>query len=148
MPQLNQDAHVWAVYNTDCTTHCALPLYRTPVKAGFPSPATNYIEGSLDLNAYLIKHPAATSFMRTEGDSMVGAGIYSGDLLIVDRSLNIIPGKVVIAAVNGTFLIKRLQLIDGRPYLVSANPAYAPIPITQESECLIWGVVSTSIHPL
>jgi DNA polymerase V len=148
MPQLNQEANICDIYNADCSTRCVLSLHRTPAKAGFPSPASDHIEGNLDLNTYLIKHPAATSFMRTEGDSMAPAGIHSGDLLIVDRSLNFAPGKVVIAAVNGTLLIKRLQLINGQLCLVSANPAYAPIPILEESECFIWGVVTTSIHQL
>jgi DNA polymerase V len=90
-----------------------LPLYSCPVSAGFPSPADDYLEGQLDLNQHLIKHPVATFFVRVAGDSMVGAGIHSGDLLIVDRSLEPSDGRVVIAIVNGELLVKRLRMIRG-----------------------------------
>ena len=85
----------------------ALPLFTCPVSAGFPSPSDDYIEGKLDLNRHLIPNPIATFFVRVTGDSMVGAGIYSGDLLIVDRSLETRDGQVAIAVVDGELLVKR-----------------------------------------
>ncbi|OPX24836.1 MAG: peptidase S24/S26A/S26B, partial [Candidatus Cloacimonas sp. 4484_140] len=85
-----------------------LPMYKSEIKAGFPSPASDYIESTLDLNQFLIKHPAATFFVRVEGDSMIDAGIHSGDILIVDRAVQAERQKIVIAAVNGELTVKRI----------------------------------------
>ena len=93
--------NVDAVYAPDLSTRYALPVFLGRLPAGFPSPADDYIEGKLDLNRHLIKHPAATFFVRVTGDSMTGAGIHSGDLLTVDRSLEAIDGNVVVAALDG-----------------------------------------------
>jgi DNA polymerase V len=125
----------------------ALPLYTCPVSAGFPSPAEDYIEGKLDLNQYLIKNPVATFFVRVTGDSMVGAGIHSGDLLIVDRSLEPRDGRVVIAVVDGELLVKRIRIKRGRISLVAENPSYPPL-ILEEQSFEVWGVVTNVIHPL
>lgn len=125
-----------------------LPLYASRVTAGFPSPADDYMEPPLDLNQHLVKHPAATFFVRAEGDSMLGAGIHSGDLLVVDRSVTPEPGKIVIAALNGELLVKELCLHRGRWMLRSANRAFADHPLTEESELTIWGVVTHCIHAL
>ena len=84
------------------------------MRAGFPSPADDYIETMLDLNEYLIKHPAATFFVKASGESMVNAGIHSGDILIVDRSLEAVHGKIVIAALNGELTVKRLSRQQGK----------------------------------
>jgi DNA polymerase V len=125
----------------------ALPLYTCPVSAGFPSPAEDYIEGKLDLNQYLIKNPVATFFVRVTGDSMVGAGIHSGDLLIVDCSLEPRDGRVVIAVVDGELLVKRIRIKRGRISLVAENPSYPPL-ILEEQSFEVWGVVTNVIHPL
>ena len=125
-----------------------LPLYACPVSAGFPSPAEDYLEGTLDLNQYLVKHPAATFFVRVTGDSMIGAGIHAGDILIVDRSLEARDGKVVIAVVNGELLVKRLRMEKERIYLASENQDYPPLVITDLMEFEVWGVVTNVIHPL
>src|SRR2546422_657629 len=90
------------------------PLFLMPVSAGFPSPADDYIEGKLDLNEYLVKHKAATFFWRVTGDSMTGAGIHSGDLLIVDRSIEPTYGSVVIAVLDGELTVKRIEIHDGK----------------------------------
>lgn len=123
-----------------------LPLYSCKVRAGFPSPADDFIESYLDLNTHLIKHPAATFFVIASGDSMTGAGIQSGDMLIVDRSLEAAHGKIVIAAIDGELTIKRLSRTQGNLQLLPANPKYPTIDITAEQDVVIWGVVTHVIH--
>ncbi len=124
----------------------SLPLFLTKVPAGFPSPADDYLELSLDLNDYLIKHPAATFMVRASGDSMKNAGIQSGDLLIVDRSLEAVHGKIVIAAIDGELTVKRLYQQGNRVQLLPDNPAYQPITINELQDVVIWGVVTHVIH--
>jgi DNA polymerase V len=126
------------------TQYC--PLYSSRVQAGFPSPADDYIEAHLDLNEHLIKHPAATFFVKAEGDSMIGAHIQSGDLLIVDRSLTPTHGKIVIAAIQGELTVKRLYQQQGKVQLIPENPNYPIIDVTESSELVIWGVVTHIIH--
>jgi DNA polymerase V len=123
-----------------------LPLYQSPVVAGFPSPAEDEIEKNLDLNELLIRHPAATFFLRVSGSSMVKAGIHNGDMLIVDRSLEPAHGKIVVAALNGELTVKRLRLDNGRAFLVAENDSYRPIEVTEGIELHIWGVVTNVIH--
>lgn len=123
------------------------PLYSSTVRAGFPSPADDYIEDRLDLNNYLIKHPAASFFVTASGDSMQNAGIHSGDLLIVDKSLPAEHENIVIAALNGELTVKRLSRINGRVRLMPENDAFEPIDISDEDDLVIWGVVTYVIHP-
>ena len=125
-----------------------LPLYQDLISAGFPSPAQNDVEATLDLNELLIKHPSATFFLRVSGSSMIKAGIHHDDILIVDRSLEPAHGKIVIASLNGELTVKRLHRFGGRVKLVPENDAYAPIDITEEMELRIWGVVTNVIHPV
>ncbi|CAM2812258.1 LexA family protein [Legionella worsleiensis] len=124
-----------------------IPLYASTVRAGFPSPADDYIETHLDLNEYVIKHPAATFFVTASGDSMKDAGIASGDMLVVDRSLEATHGKIVIAAVNGELTVKRLSRTAGKVQLLPENNQYQPIEITGDEDLVIWGVVTHVIHP-
>ncbi len=125
-----------------------IPLFMVPVEAGFPSPADDYLEGKLDLNEYLIKHPAATLFVKAPDDSMIKAGIFPGDILIVDRSIKPTDNKVVIALIDGGFSARRMRKIKGKVFLISENENYKPIQIEPELECEIWGVVTNVIHPL
>ena len=125
-----------------------VPLYLTPVVAGFPSPAEDYIEGKLDLNKYLIKHPAATFFVRVSGDSMIGAGIHPGDILIVDRALEPADKKIVIAVINGELTVKRIRITGEKVTLVPENKNYEPIRVEEEMDFEIWGIVTNVIHPL
>ncbi len=127
-------------------TSLAVPLYSSFVKAGFPSPADDYIETHLDLNEHLIKHPAATFLVRTSGDSMIGIGIHSGDILVVDRSLEAAHGRIVIAALNGELTVKRLYRQNGEIKLLAENPDYPPINIAESFDLVIWGVVTNVIH--
>jgi DNA polymerase V len=124
----------------------AFPLFATKVAAGFPSPADDHIEASLDLNQHLVKHPAATFFVRVEGESMLGAGIYPNDILVVDRSLKPANGKVVIAVVNGELTVKRLKVGKGTLTLLAENIQYPSIEITEDMNFSIWGVVTNVIH--
>jgi len=121
-----------------------VPLYSARVQAGFPSPADDYLEGSLDLNEHLITHPAATFYCRVCGDSMTGVGIFDGDLLIVDRSLSPRNGDVVLAVLDGELTCKILDI--KRQRLLAANRQYAPIPIPENSSFEIEGVVISSIR--
>ncbi|ADF61797.1 DNA polymerase V UmuD [Enterobacter cloacae subsp. cloacae ATCC 13047] len=111
---------------------------------GFPSPAQDYVEDSLDLNKLVIKHPSATYFVRVSGDSMIGAGISHGDLLVVDRSLTAVHGDIVIAAVAGEFTVKELQT-HPRLQLIPHNPDYAPVFFAAEDELEIFGVVTFTL---
>ena len=124
------------------------PLVMTPVCAGFPSPADDYIEGKLDLNDYLVKHPAATFFVRAAGDSMIDAGIHPGDILIVDRALEPGNNNVVIAVVNGELTVKRIRKSGDKLFLMAENMYYSPIEVTEEMNAEIWGVVTNVIHPV
>jgi len=123
-----------------------LPIFLESVSAGFPSPADDYMEGKLDLNKYLIKNQSATFFVRVTGDSMINAGIYSGDILIVDRSLIPKDGSIVIAVIDSELLVKRMQYIKNKIYLSPENPKFEPIEITVEMNFEVWGVVTTVIH--
>lgn len=123
-----------------------IPLYLSKVAAGFPSPAEDYLAEKLDLNEHLIKHPTATFFVRATGNSMINAGIHENDILVVDRSLTPIHGKVVIAAVDGQLTVKRLHKKDQKYMLIPDNPDYLPIEISDDSEVYIWGVVTNVIH--
>ena len=121
--------------------------------AGFPSPAEQYLEPPLDLNELLIKRPAATYFVRVEGDSMIGAGIHEGDLLVVDRSLRPSNGDVIIASVDGDFTVKMLSLANGESTensgeirLVAANPKYPDIVLKSGQELDYFGKVTACIH--
>lgn len=124
----------------------ARPVFLSSVQAGFPSPAEDYQDKKLDLNELLIKRPSSTFFVRVSGESMRGAGIFDGDLLIVDRSLPASDNKIVIGVVSGEFTVKRIRKTGDKLFLLPENPAFKPIEITAEMEFSIWGVVLYTIH--
>lgn len=132
--------------NNENPTVITRPLFSSSVQAGFPSPAEDYIESSLDLNTYLIKNPAATFFVRVSGSSMKDALIFPGDILLVDRSLTPRSGRVVIAVIDGELTVKRLLLNRTKTVLKAENNEFADIDIAPESEFEIWGVVTHIIH--
>ena len=136
------------VYWPERTIRCARPLFMVSVSAGLPTPAEDYIEGRLDLNRHLIKHPAATFFVRVAGDSMIDAGIHPGDILVVDRSLEPKDAHVVIAIVDGELTVKRIARRDEKVFLLPDNPAYEPLEIRSDMEFEVWGVVTSVIHHL
>ena len=123
-----------------------VPLFTSKVAAGFPSPADDYIEKTLDLNDLLIQKPAATFFVRAEGESMLGAGIHPNDILVVDRSLEAVVGKIVICALNAELTVKRLKSIGTEIVLGAENPAYTDIVVKDTIDLVIWGVVTNVIH--
>jgi DNA polymerase V len=123
-----------------------IPLVSAKVEAGFPSPADDHLERSLDLNEHLVKNPAATFFVRVKGDSMRDAGISNGDILVVDRSVSPEDGQVVVAMLDGDFTVKRLRKRNGRVFLVAENNAYPPIEVGEDQELVVWGVVTFVIH--
>lgn len=139
---------VLTILQPDFSTSIERPLFLSKVPAGFPSPADDYLEGKLDLNEHLIKHKAATFFVRVMGDSMLGAGIHDGDLLIVDRSLEANDKSVVVAVVNGEFTVKRIKKENGRVWLMPENKDFLPMEMQEGSELEIWGVVTSVIHKL
>lgn len=125
-----------------------IPFAVEAVPAGFPSPAEEYMERSLDLNEYVAPRPEATFFVRVSGDSMINAGIHHDDILVVDRSQTARPGNVVIACVEGEFTVKRLVRTPEGLSLEPENAEYAPIPLSQETDFEIWGVVRHVVHRL
>lgn len=122
------------------------PLFLSPVQAGFPSPAEDYQDKKLDLNELLIKRPSSTFFVRVSGDSMKGAGIFDGDLLIVDRSLPVADNKIVIGVVNGEFTVKRIRKTNEKLFLQPENPAFRPIEILPGMDFTVWGLVLYCVH--
>ncbi len=126
----------------------SLPLFANRVPAGFPSPADDYVEDMLDLNQQLVKNPAATFFVRVQGNSMTGAGIFDGDTLVVDRAINPRSGNIVVAVVDGELTVKRLSQRKGIIRLLPENPEFAPIEFSEGQELVIWGVVTNVIHPV
>lgn len=123
-----------------------LTLYTERVPAGFPSPAEDYSDSKLDLNEYLIANAPATFLTRVCGSSMVGAGIYDGDLLVVDRSISPTHGDIVIAVINGEHLVKRLSIANDEVALISENPDFPKKVVLSEEGLHIWGVVRHCIH--
>lgn len=119
-----------------------IPFFAEGVAAGFPSPAVGELNGTLDLNQLCVRNPAATYFVRARGDSMTGAGIDDGDVLVVDRSIAAHDGSIIIAALGGEFTVKRFEKQGGRIRLLPANPAYSPIDITPASGAEFFGVVT------
>ena len=123
-----------------------LPLYSSKVPAGFPSPADDHMEGKLDLNTHLVKHPTATFFVKASGDSMIGAGIHDGDILVVDRSLEPQQSRIVIAAVDGQLTVKRLKKKGKKIFLVPENKKFRSIELNENNDVKVWGVVTNVIH--
>jgi DNA polymerase V len=123
-----------------------IPLSLVTVPAGFPTPADEFIEKKLDLNELLIKHPAATFFVRVSGNSMINAEIHSGDILIVDKSLRPANGTIVVAIINGEFTVKRIIKEKNKIYLQPENDEFQALEITEENDFIIWGVVTNIIH--
>lgn len=118
------------------------------VPAGFPSPADDYAEKSLSLDEHLVRNRAATFLMRAVGHSMEGAGIFNGDLLVVDRSVAPTSGRIVVVALNGEFTVKRFRRERGAMWLESANPEYLPIYLTADCDLHFFGTVIHAIHTL
>ena len=125
--------------NTDTSIH--LPYIPSGISAGFPSPADDFLDLSIDLNQELIKHPSSTFYGRVKGESMKDLGINDGDLLVVDKSLEPSNGKIAVCYIDGEFTVKRIKITKGICWLMPANDNYNPIQVTEDNEFLVWGIV-------
>jgi len=132
--------------NTEVDVNIEIPLFSSYVPCGFPSPADDYLESPIDLNEHLIRRPAATFFVRAKGESMVGAGIFDGDLIVIDRSIDAQHGHIVLASINGEFTLKRLIKNGVNMILQPENSKHSPIVVNEESDFKVWGVVAHSIR--
>lgn len=125
-----------------------IPLFISSVRAGFPSPAEDFLDKKLDLNEYLISNPESTFFVRVSGDSMNGIGILSGDILIVNRSKRPTNGEVAVVALNGELAVKKISYDNQKIYLISENPKYKAIEILEDDSLIIWGKVTGIIRKI
>ncbi len=123
-----------------------LPLVSANVEAGFPSPADDHLERSIDLNEELVRNPAATFYVRVKGESMRDAGIHPGDLLVIDRSVTPVDRQIVVAMIDGEFTVKRFRKRNGKITLEAENPAFQSIEVGDDQELTIWGAVTYIIH--
>lgn len=146
MIRLPCDGSIASIHQIGACGPARFPLFAARIPAGFPSPADDYVERGLDLNELLIRHPSATYFVRVSGESMTGAGIHSGDVLVVDRAETVRDRSIIIAVLNGELTVKRFIREHGRVYLASENPDYAPLEVTGETGFEVWGVVVHVIH--
>lgn len=142
----NEPALKLEIFPASGDTLLELPVASEPVPAGFPSPAEDYRDQKLDLNQLLIKRPSSTFFVRVSGESMTNAGIFDGDLLVVDRSVQPTDKKIIIGVINGEFTVKRIRKRGEKIFLVPANPAFKETEITPEMNFVVWGVVMYCIH--
>ncbi len=133
------------IYKPVLQSPMALPLANQGISAGFPSPADDFLDLSIDLNKELIKHPYATFYGRVSGDSMTGAGLDDGDLLIIDKSLEPQDGKIAVCFIDGEFTVKRIKLDKNSLWLMPENKKYKPLKVTEDNEFVIWGVVTSVI---
>jgi DNA polymerase V len=132
-------------YIPDYSTELSLPFVDVAISAGFPSPADDFIELSIDLNRHLIKHKDSTFFAKVKGHSMKNAGIFDGDLLVIDKSIAPQDGKIAICQIDGAFTIKRIKIEKNVVWLIAENEEFKPIKVTEENELMIWGIVLHSI---
>jgi DNA polymerase V len=134
------------LYAVAARSDATVPLYGSAPAAGFPAPGDDMVEASLNIHDLLVHHPEATYFVRVQGNSMEGAGIFSDDVLVVDRSIEPRHGMIVVAAVGGGMVVKRLRVEGGQLFLVSEQTGYEPIAVTEENECFLFGVVTGSVR--
>lgn len=126
--------------------HRALPLFLSRVPAGLPLPADEWVDRRLDLNEYCVKHPLTTFYLKVDGNSMIGAGIFDGDVIVIDRALEVRDGAIIVALLDGEFTVKRYRVIKGKAWLYPENPEMQPIEIKKNRDFEVWGVVTRSIH--
>lgn len=125
-----------------------LPVISGGISAGFPSPALDFIDLTIDMNKHLVKHPATTFYGRVKGHSMKDAGIFDGDLLVIDKSLQPTDNKIAVCYIDGEFTIKRIQIQKDCVWLIPENEAYQPIKVTADNDFIIWGMVTHVIKAL
>ena len=133
------------IYTADTTSTISLPIVENGISAGFPSPADDFLDISIDLNKEYVKNPSTTFYGRVKGDSMINAGLNEGDLLIIDKSLEPIDDKIAVCFIDGEFTVKRIKIEKDIVWLVAENEKYKPIKVTAENDFIIWGIVTTII---
>ena len=145
---LKSDGSIKEIWSADTSKHIELPYFDTKVQAGFPSPAEDHLEQRLDLNSLVIENPSATFFVRVAGESMKDAGITDGDILVVDRSIEVWENRIVVAVIDSEFTIKRFTRQSESVVLEAENPDYPAIKITPETDFAVWGVVCWTLKKL
>ena len=133
------------IYSSETFIELELPLVDQGISAGFPSPADDFLDLSIDLNKEFIKNPEATFYGRVKGNSMIGAGLNNGDLLIIDKSLEPQNGKIAVCYIDGEFTVKRIKITKDFIFLMAENEDYPPIKVTEENNLIIWGIVTTVV---
>lgn len=136
------------IFLPDLSTELELPLFAPPISAGFPSPAEDYTDRSIDLNKELIKNPYATFLARVKGFSMKDAGIEPGDILVIDKSLEPENNRIAVCYIDGEFVLKRIRKDKDCVWLIPENDAFKPIKITEENDFCVWGIVTYMIKKL
>ncbi|MBP5982309.1 MAG: translesion error-prone DNA polymerase V autoproteolytic subunit [Fluviicola sp.] len=136
------------IYSATTETVLELPVISGGISAGFPSPALDFIDLTIDMNKHLIKHPATTFYGRVKGHSMKDAGIFDGDLLVIDKSISPTDNKIAVCYIDGEFTIKRIQIQKDCVWLIPENEAYQPIKVTADNDFIIWGMVTHVIKAL
>jgi len=137
-----------SIYRPEIGAPLLIPFAEQGIKAGFPSPAQDYVEQSIDLNSLLIKHPSSTFFAKVDGDSMQDSFIMDGDIVIIDKSLEPRDGSKVVAFIEGEYVMKTIKIEKNKILLIPENPDYQTITITPEQQFCIWGVVTYVLHKL
>ncbi|MCZ2222779.1 MAG: translesion error-prone DNA polymerase V autoproteolytic subunit [Chitinophagales bacterium] len=130
------------IFSADTKSTLELPFIDNGISAGFPSPALDFVDISIDLNRHLIKHPSATFYGRVKGVSLKNIGIDNGDLLIIDKSIEPTNGKIAVCFIDGEFTAKRIKITKNEIWLIPENENYQPIRVTEENNFLIWGIVT------
>ena len=133
--------HCFELFAASTKMMLALPFIDGGISAGFPSPAQDFIDLAIDLNKELIKNPSATFYGRVSGDSMKDLGITNGDLLVIDKSLEPVDGKIAVCYIDGSFALKKIKIGKDCCWLISANEKYKPIKVTADNDFMVWGVV-------
>ena len=135
-------------FKPELNSEIKLPFINHAVSAGFPSPAMDFSESSIDLNQVLVENPIATFYVQVDGNSMIDAGIEDKDILVVDRSIEPRNNKIAICLLDGEFTVKRIRLENKELFLMPENPNYQPIQVTEENQLIIWGIVTYVIKKL
>ncbi len=133
------------IFSIDITSNQPLPFADEGIRAGFPSPAQDYMELAIDLNKELIKHPASTFYGRVVGDSMRDEGIEEGDILVIDKSLELMDDDLAVCFIDVEFTVKRVRLEPDAAWLIPSNIDYPPIKVTKDNEFIVWGIVTYTI---
>ena len=133
------------IHPSDQSLELSLPYADGGIKAGFPSPAQDYIESAIDLNKEIVKHPASTFYGRVVGDSMRDEGIEEGDILVIDKSLELMDDDLAVCFIDGEFTVKRVRLETDAAWLVPSNPDYPLIKVTADNDFIVWGIVTYTI---